>query len=182
MADKTKSIKTATDKELDELLVRLRKENELQNLIGDLKRKSSPDGSYIPYDRPQVSTEEPIESLYHFGILGMKWGVRRNHGGVSKAGRQKAGSKEDDRSEDSKKKSELKKKKLRQMSNVELKSLNERLQLEKQYKELTKNEISAGRKFVTEVLAGAAKQTATTYASKYMGKGVEALLKKATSN
>ena len=92
MADKTKTIKTATDKELDELLIRLRKENEVQNLVGDLKRKSTvngPFGNSISYERPEVSTEAPIESLYHnaedvlahFGILGMHWGHRKGDKG-----------------------------------------------------------------------------------------------------
>ena len=93
MADKTVSIKSATDRQLDELIVRLRKENELQNLILDLKRKSvkrdplNPNAHNYLYEFPEISTEEPIENLYHddivgrtlahYGILGMKWGVRR---------------------------------------------------------------------------------------------------------
>jgi len=93
MADKTVSIKSATDRQLDELIIRLRKENELQNLILDLKRKSikrdplNPNAHNYLYEFPEISTEEPIENLYHddivgrtlahYGILGMKWGVRR---------------------------------------------------------------------------------------------------------
>jgi len=93
MADKTLSIKSATDRQLDELIVRLRKENEVQNLILDLKRKSAkcdplnPNAHNYSYEFPEISTEEPIENLYHddivgrtlahYGILGMKWGVRR---------------------------------------------------------------------------------------------------------
>lgn len=174
MADKTKSIKSATDKELEELILRLRKESELQYLIGDIKRKSTPSG-LMSYEPQHVSTEEPIESLYHFGILGMKWGRRRAQGSkVSSKNTNK-----DPDSEDQTKKDMLKKKNVRTMSNSELKTLNERLQLERQYKDLTKSETSAGKKFVMDVLTGAAKQTASVYISKYMSKGLDKLLVKA---
>jgi len=89
MADKTKTIKNATDKELDDLMTRLRKENEVQSLIMDLKRKADPkfnNWSMAPYEQTEgVSTEAPIESMYHaidatlahFGIKGMQWGRRK---------------------------------------------------------------------------------------------------------
>lgn len=99
MADKTKTIKNATDKELDELLVRLRKESDIQNLVADLKRKSTINNPFtngIPYDQPEVSTEVPIELLYHkvdevlthFGILGMKWGHRKDLQSLNSGGKQ----------------------------------------------------------------------------------------------
>jgi len=93
MADKSVTIKGATDRQLDELIIRLRKENELQTLIQELRRKSAKRNPVTGYIEDQeyidtgVSTEEPIENLYHddivgrtlahYGILGMKWGVRR---------------------------------------------------------------------------------------------------------
>ena len=169
MADKSKTIKGATDKELDELLVRLRKENEIQNLIGDLNRKSSP--FHIPYDDMRISTEMPIETMYHFGIPGMKWGRRKAGGKTTKT------LKTENQSADHKTKMSLKKKKLSQMSNAEVKALNERLQLEKTFKDLNKADTHAGKKFVTDLLIGAGKQTAGVYAAKYMAKGAELLIK-----
>jgi hypothetical protein len=53
---------------------------------------------------------------------------------------------------DNQKKIEIKRKRLKDMSNAELKELNNRLQLEKQYKDLTKGEKSAGRKFAEDIL------------------------------
>jgi len=163
MANKTLTIKGATDKELDELLIRLRKEGELQNLIAELKRKGSP--IYLPYDNPQISTEEAIDSLYHVGVLGMKWGKRGKRKFAPRAAsklhqtiKDKTAKKES--SEDHKKKVILKKKQIHEMSNAELKTLNERLQLEKQYKQLRKEDVVAGQKFATDMLRDIGKEIA----------------------
>jgi hypothetical protein len=102
--------------------------------------------------------------------------VHRSSKGNASSGSKKT--KEDSYSVDYKKKVSLKKKKPSQMTNAELKTLNERLQLEKQYKDLTRSETTAGKKFVADILSNAAKQTASTYVAKYMGKGVEKIIKK----
>jgi hypothetical protein len=173
MVDKTKTIKEATDKELDELIARLRKESEVQSLISEIKRRSG--SGYMPYDYGQeISTEKPVESLYHFGILGMHWGRRKSQGSSStKSGK---GKKAINVSDDHKKKMQLKGKRLKEMTNAELKALNERMQLEKQYKELTKSEIGPGKKFVMDLLSSTAKQTISSYASKYASKFVDSAL------
>ncbi len=99
------------------------------------------------------------EYLEHYGILGMKWGVRRSRGPDGTVG------------------GKQKKVRVKDMSDEELKKRVSRLSLEKQYKDLTKADVSSGQKFVQDVLLGSAKQTAITYTSKYMNKAVEELLK-----
>lgn len=101
--------------------------------------------------------------LQHHGILGMKWGVRRTPEQLARASGKRGSSDE-----------------IKKMSDSELRSKINRLQMEKQYKQLTSSEISVGRKFVQDVLTNAAKQTATNYVSKYMTKGIDAAIKKAT--
>lgn len=161
MANKSITIKEATDKELDELLIRLRKENELQKIIFELKRKSNTNG-FIPYDYPGISTESPIESLYHFGVLGMRWGRRRGKTGSLKKSVSDRITKYNDHrnnsSDDYKKNVDLKKKRINELSNAELKSLNERLQLERNYKDLSAKDVSKGRKFAQEILREVTKE------------------------
>lgn len=83
-----------------------------------------------------------MKDLKHFGIPGMRWGVRRDR----TSGRKPKGS------EDYRATKQLRKKKLQDLSNKELQTLNNRLQLEQQYKNLTKKKLSVGQKKVKEVL------------------------------
>jgi hypothetical protein len=171
MADKTKTIKNATDKELDDLLVRLRKENEVQNLVVDLKRKSivtDPFTNNNLYAQPEVSTEAPIESLYHktdsilthFGVGGMKWGIRRqtDKGGLVRSG----GKPGKQMSEDFVNSREIKAKGYKNLSTKELKDLTSRMQLEKQLRELKASDYSKGMEAAKAILA-----VGTTVASIY---------------
>lgn len=178
MANKAKSIKAATDQELDAILVRLRKESEAQHLVSNLIRNSTPRDPLSSYDyQPiSVSTEEPIENLYHeddgetdlthFGVPGMRWGVRNKS--------RRAAQKYREGSEDYRKRVDIKRKKLHQMTNDEIKALNTRMGLEKQYKELRKMDISPGKRFVTSTLSSYGK----TFANKIANRAVDAKMEK----
>ena len=85
--------------------------------------------------------------LYHYGVKGMKWGVRKDRSKSSGGSRRK-----ESWSDDAREASTIKKKKVKQMSNSELKKLNERTRLEQEYSRLNPSAIQKGWKFV----AGAA--------------------------
>jgi hypothetical protein len=99
-----------------------------------------------------VTTENPEEFLAHFGVKGMKWGVRKSSPPVHLSG-------------DRKKLNTVSSKPVESMTNRQLKEANSRLQMEKQYKDLTKqpsaiDKINAGNNKVRSILAIAG--TATT--------------------
>jgi hypothetical protein len=121
---------------------------------------------------------ENSKYLQHYGILGMRWGHRRASSSVSATPRQHSGSNSDDHE----KMRKLKTKRISEMSNAELKEFTTRLNLEKQYRDLNKVEQSKGMAVVKEILGNAAKQTAQTYTTKYMGKMVEKLIEQASKS
>ena len=111
--------------------------------------------------------------LMHYGVLGMRWGHRKTSTSSSSTGSRKS-----KKSDDYVRAKSLKKKRLSQLSNAELKELNNRMQLEQTYKSLKKQRVSVGKKFVKDVAYETAKQTTSEYAKKYAKKGIEYLLSK----
>ena len=165
--------------------------------------------------------------LYHHGVKGMKWGIRRKRsssgtsgssnphavistssstssGGhstkknttstvkVTKQTKTKGASVKQYSTEKPKSRRQLKKEaaaaaekarkdELSRMSDRELRERINRLQMEKQYEQLTATpkRTNAGAKFVKDILINAGKQTLTNYTAKYMAKGVDKLIEKA---
>lgn len=83
------------------------------------------------------------DELYHFGTKGMKWGIRRyqnKDGSLTPAGQKRY----NEMSDDAKNSFDMRNKKVSQMSNAELKKLNERTRLEQEYKKLNPSVIKKG--------------------------------------
>lgn len=85
-------------------------------------------------------------SLTHYGIKGMKWGVRRyqnKDGSLTAKGKQRYSSDYE---------SAHSKKSVKEMSDKELKERLNRLNMEAQYKKLQSGKVSKGKKFVSTAL------------------------------
>lgn len=77
-----------------------------------------------------------MKYLKHVGVLGMHWGVRKRG----------PASQEHTRAKD------LKKKHVSELSNEELKTAITRLQLEKQFKDITSSSSTRGQRFVSDLV------------------------------
>lgn len=95
--------------------------------------------------------------LKHYGILGMKWGRRKGKSVVSSPG-----GKHHDYLEAHTKES------YKSMSTKKLKQINERLQAEKTYKELTSKQKKKGKNWITNTLKNVGSQQLGNALNKYV--------------
>lgn len=178
--DKSKSISELTRKELWDMLSRLRDEKELQRLIRDLKRNS---GERESFEQPfKIDTTTPINQMYHHGVVGMKWGVRRyqnKDGTRTSAGKRRDRQKksENSQSEDHKTSRTSKSKATSGLSNDELRKLNERLQLEENYKRLTTTKMQKSESWVKKAITNASEQALTEFSKGIFLGGAKLLVK-----
>lgn len=93
--------------------------------------------------------EESKDTVEHFGVKGMKWGVRKKR-----------------RSADFNEAQRLRKKNPDTLSNKELQTLNTRMNLENQYRTNRINNQSQARKYAKQILVGTAVSTATAIMTK----------------
>ena len=171
--DKTKSISELSNKELSNMIYRLRTERDAQQIIRELKRNS---GERDTYENPfKVDTKTPINQLYHHGIMGMKWGVRRYQ---NPDGTRTATGKRRERNSQQSQKTENKKKGIEGMTNDDLRKLNERLRLEEDYKRLTRLQVKKGESWVKKSISSAGEQALTDFSKAVMLGSAKLLVKK----
>lgn len=100
--------------------------------------------------------------LYHYGVVGMKWGIRRT---PEELGRKKKTTKKKSKNQKIKEQRLKDLRRRRLLSDEELKKKTERLRLEKEFKNLSlddlRKEKETGKDYVVDILKDVGKTTAT---------------------
>lgn len=123
-----------------------------------------------------------MDELIHYGVKGMKWGVRkaRQTSSGKRRGKTNAqriyehvtGKDKKNPKPVNKTASQPAKRRISDMSDEELRAVINRMQMERTYAQLTSKEVSKGRKFVNEVLYNSAKSVASEITKEAMKKAL----------
>lgn len=130
------------------------------------------------------------DELFHYGVKGMRWGVRKSRptsGGTKKSKKKSLFSKMSDKKKKAAKAKEKskeetqepeKKKSVKDMSDAELRVKISRLQLEKQYADLSRQTepVSKGKKFVEGIMTKSGENIGTQLTTYVMGTAVNKAL------
>lgn len=125
-------------------------------------------GNYILYNGQLIDGDE----LYHHGIKGQKWGKRRYQnpdGSLTPEGEARYARKEAVRD----RRADLKNR--RTMSDQELRKKVERLRLEKEFKNLTDDDVNKGKKACNKVLSRTGAVVGTVVTAAAVGVGIYAV-------
>ena len=111
--------------------------------------------------------------LIHYGVKGMKWGVRRTPAQLGHRRKPKKIAKRSRKSPESEKKKSAPKKSVHELSDEELRQAIGRLEMEKRYKELERSanpqKNNDGKKFVENILRKSGENIATQFTTYAMG-------------
>jgi hypothetical protein len=124
------------------------------------------------------------EELIHWGILGMRWGVRKNRNSLNaNDSHSKSDMSDDDLKSkinrielENKYKNLLSQPHTKNPTDAELQGRINRMELEKKYSEISRPKMSAGKKILAGVLIGAATAVASEYLKEFMKAGVNKAL------
>ena len=118
--------------------------------------------------------------IKHYGVLGMKWGVRKDRSSgrsTSKDSRSSSGKKDSNSSPQRRSNTFRAKPENRRMSDAELRQKLNRIQMEKQYRELTTTPKS--QNFLKQILAESGKTAMKQVASRAVNVAVQVAIEKA---
>lgn len=140
--------------------------------------------------RTPVKKKKSKNFLKHYGVKGMKWGVRKarptsgKRRGKTNAQRiyEHVTRKKETPQATTKTSSQPVKRRVSDMSDEELRTAINRMQMERTYAQLTAKEVSKGQKFVKEVLYNSAKTVAGDLTKEAMKKAVKKLQNSSNSS